>query len=65
MVATGRRPEYDDVIPARIGLAGLTWLMDSCLAYEPNSRHSSSTVAEQLRSTSFQLFLGNINNYNF
>jgi WD40 repeat protein len=58
MVAEGRRPEYDDVIAARIGLAGLTWLMDSCLAYEPNSRHSSKTVAQQLQSVSFQLFLG-------
>lgn len=58
MVAEGRRPEYDDIVPARIGLAGLTWLMNSCLAYEPNSRHNASTVSQQLRSTSFQLFLG-------
>ena len=58
MVAAGKKPDIDDVISARIGLAGLTWLMNSCLAYEPSSRHTSSTVAEQLRSTSFQLFMG-------
>ena len=58
LVVSGRRPAYDDVIAARMGLAGLTWLMESCLAFEPSERHSTSTVAEQLRSTSFQLFLG-------
>ena len=58
IVAEGGRPECDDVISARMGLASLTWLMNSCHAFEPNSRHSSTTIAEQLRSTSFQLFMG-------
>ena len=58
IVAEGGRPEYDDVIRARMGFAGLTWVMNSCHAFEPNSRHNSKTIAEQLQSTSFQLFMG-------
>lgn len=58
MTINGRWPEYNDITSSRIGLAGLTWLMESCLAYEPSLRHPCSNIAEQLRSTSFQLFLG-------
>ena len=58
LISSGKKPDYDDVMAARIGLFTLTLLMEKCMHYNPYMRPNSSVVAAQVRSLPFQILLG-------